>query len=227
VTSIREPLSPSDQLADPIWAIGRFHTSAGLELWPSRASERIAASNTATDVLSSHGVESGASIALVSLLAEAVQFVPIADAIERLAAVPMPVDATGRDAGRLASFMTQFTLAAVIGVGGDTVTELKGIEAAVEHLGNVPLVFARSDTHQELRSAGLNPYAVDIVGPTLALECCERAGGHLLGLWVPAAEDGSIVLRSESHSSVHTDVAAEIRTEACGCGIDSSRLVIQ
>jgi hypothetical protein len=215
--------------AAEVWAIGRIADRDGPRLWPSARAERLAAAADAAVVLASHGIIAADPVVVVSMMGEGVQFVPVEDAIEHLQAVVMPLDATARDAKHLAAFVRSYSIRAVVGLGRAPVDALAG-SGCLELLQGVPLVFARSDVHADLRAAGIAPLACDVVGPTLALECSARAGAHVIGGWQVAVDSGAdgsagrVVLSNDRHAAVRTDCLRRVVVDHCACGCAAPRL---
>lgn len=209
-----------------VWAVGRAPGGEGPTLWASTWAERRGAAAGCRAVLAAHGIGPGDGVVVVSLMSHGVQFVPLDDALAQLGAVPVPVDATARDARRLLAVVEAHGPAAVVGVGAATLEGLAALGSGAAALRPVPLVLADPRVHPALVAGGLDPSACEIVGPLLALECPARRGVHLPDGWGVSIDEEEITLHAPDHRPVRTGLRRVLVRGRCACGAEGPRLVL-
>lgn len=207
------------------WAIGRFTVGDENVFWESSRAERTSAAAHASRVLQAHGIGCDDKVVIVSLNSEAVQLVPVEDAVRGLGGLGAPVDATPRDAARLESLLRQFDVHTVLGVRLATIDGLAELGHPCSILASVEVVMAYPDATEALRGAGVQSFLWLPLGPTVALECPARQGAHVDGSWWDVAVvDGSIVLRHADNVAVATGVRGTVDSARCECGNDEPRV---
>ncbi|WP_322754370.1 hypothetical protein [Frankia sp. Cas3] len=214
-----------------IAGIGRF-TVAGRHhdftiTWDDR--KRAGAWHRAA--LTAWGFAPGDSVLITSVSCEGIWTGGFAQALRDLGVVFALAESYSWDARRVATFARRVPLAAVFGLGRET-AEALAATASLDVLASVPHLFARPDAAPILRGADLDPVLFAPIGPTVAVECPERAGGHVdAERWSLRAVDGQLRCsgadgRPGGLSDVPLGVGGTIRTGRCACGSDDPRVLL-
>jgi hypothetical protein len=205
-------------------------------LWPAVRAERVRAADFARRRLDALEIGRADPVMVTSMMSEAVQFVPLEDALRERGAVLIPADASAGDAGRVQSLVRMFDVRAVFGLSAATVDGLVA-RGDVAAFASVPWLAARPGAYEALREAGMNPLHWVNLGPSVALECPQRSGAHLDGTaWEAAVSADGVTIRWRGSEPLRgpcgeagwiaTGVHGRIVEAPCGCGSDDPRVVI-
>jgi hypothetical protein len=225
-------MSPTTN-ANPVWGIGTFVDGAGrassIEVTTVEYDREV---EVARRRLAALGVGVDDVVLVVAGVVEAVQFGPFQRAARRLGGISCTAEPSPFDAARTASFLDQYDLRAALGLDAAVLDglEQRGDPAAV--LRKCEQLLARVDAVPRLRELGLDPMALHVLGPTVAVECPERAGAHVgSDAWSVAVEDGWLTVapaagRSLPVAPIRTALRGTVILDRCGCGSDDPRIVV-
>jgi hypothetical protein len=218
---------------DAPWGTGRYLDETGsarLVYYPVAEMEREAAA--AARRLAAWGVGLDDIVLVVAAVQEAVQFAPFQRAARSLGAISCTAEPSPFDAQRTAAFLEQYPLRAVIGLDGAVLDGLEELGDPVPLLRRCPQLIVRPDAVPRLRSWGLVPARLVILGPVAAIECPARSGAHLgVDCWTVGSSGDQLWVeptpgRQVDVKRVATGAPGRIIRERCPCGSDDPRVVV-
>jgi len=156
---------------------------------------------------------------------------PLMDALRSLGVTYGIAEAMGWDSNRTVVFARELDLQAVIGLPKPIVERLGDGDALRAMFGKTPIVLARPDSVELLRSAGIAAGVLSFLGPTLAIECAHKQGAHVNGEeWRIGESDGEIWVESASGRSKQLGrtllgIRGSVATGPCACGSHDARVI--
>jgi hypothetical protein len=218
---------------DAPWGMGSYVDDSGTSGWLAvSVAEADREARAAARRLESWGVGPDDVVLVIAGVTEAVQFAPFQRAARAQGGISCTAEPSPFDARRTAAFLEQYELRAVIGLDHAVLDGLSEFGDPTEVLGRCPNLLVRSDAFERVAALGLAPAALHVLGPAVAVECPERAGGHVgvdawtvgvdaRGLWVEPAEGRDLEI-----GRVYPGRHGSVVREPCGCGSADPRVVV-
>jgi hypothetical protein len=156
---------------------------------------------------------------------------PLMDALRSLGVTYGIAEGMGWDWNRTVVFTRELHLNAVIGLSAETVERLGDDDRLRAMFATVPVVLARPEAVASLRLAGVSTGTICLLGPTLAIECGHRQGGHVNAAeWRVGEREGRLWIagagpRAGRLAETPLALAGDVITAPCGCGSTDPRVV--
>lgn len=204
--------------------VGSYSDAAGRHFFEVTERETSRAAEAIERVLGSFGFARGAAIAIVSLMDEAAQMLPLTEACVDRGLIVCNADASLFDAARLESIVRRFRPVAIFGVGADSLAGLAGLGHDPIALFGGIAVWARPDAYDQLAGRLPSLFRWVEVGPALGLECRVRGGAHVDGREWRLDDDGdtlrigSRLPRRTGFDGCDTGLRATVSDAICDCG---------
>lgn len=216
------------------WGIGRYRDSAGawreIGLTDAEFQREVDAAEAR---LRSWGVGRHDIVLVIAGIAEAAQFAPFQRAARRLGAISVSAEPSEFDARRVAAMLERFPLRVVIGLDASVLRGLAQVGDVRAILDRCENLVVREDAVAALAELGLAPAVLQMIGPAMAVDCPERAGGHVdPRAWTIAAVEDRIEVRPAAGRDldvepVLVDRPARLVEGRCGCGSEDPRVILE
>jgi hypothetical protein len=232
--SVESVLAATSRFPRPrLWGIGYYRDAAGAVVEVPVSYEDIERDTQAAEAsLDSLGLVGAFHAVVAGLCNEEPWLAPFDRAVLRRGGRLSPSEGWSFDAYRIAAFVRRMPVSAVIGLNEEVFRGMAEVGPLSETLGRVPRVLALPGAYERMLEAGLHPYRMLMLGPTVAVECRERSGAHVDGAtWSIQSQNGSLTLTSRVPRAApvdHLDVGIDgaVAHEPCACGRADPRVLI-
>jgi hypothetical protein len=215
-----------------LWGVGSFAVGDRIVPYPVAKDDHNRDIGTAMKAVASLGIHERSRALVLSMLSEAAQYWPVQIALLVAKAQFSLADASRFDAFRTEMFLRAMHYDVVLGLNTEVLDGLDDLgHSYTDVFGDSPVLAARAGAYERLRDAGLSPRWWLHVGPTVAVECDQRAGAHVDDAEWELEHDGGEILitarnpRAATIDRLATGVRGDLVTEACACGRSDPRIL--
>ncbi|MCX4095699.1 hypothetical protein [Nocardia sp. alder85J] len=176
------------------------------------------------------GIGRGDFVLFTGRNSESPWFNPIVRAIRAMGSVHSNAEPYAWDARRSTALLGFLTMKAMIGLPAEHAEVLLADERSTGLLRELPVIWARTEAIGSLRSAGLQPAEMALLGPALGVECPERAGLHIdpaeweIGATATGPVLSAVGQRVHPSRDLALDFAGSVERTPCACGLPGPRL---
>ncbi len=214
--------------------VGRYLLKGEAQFFPSNPVELRRIGDSIGEVIDSFGSLTGRYALVISMIEEAVQFVPFELAVIARRMIVTNADASIYEGGRVEAILRRFDVPLVLGVNAAILASLRGAGHDPIKLFAGRTVWAVPSGYDELKGHDQDFRLLRWMefGPAVGLECIEAAGVHVSSMeWLLDEEDGEIVLTSRlprclPADRLHTGVRGTVVRTACACGSRDFRILV-